>query len=71
MPAHLACSGASDSGVMPGWVLSSRMTSPDVPGLESSQRRSARLRPLQPSAWWAIRLTCVHAAAVRGLVMIL
>ena len=50
MPAHLACSGASDSGVMPGWVLSSRMTRPCVPGLLSSQRKSARLSPLQPKA---------------------
>ena len=45
--------GASDNGVMPGCVLISRMHSPSVPGRLSSQRKSQRVRPSQPSAWCA------------------
>ena len=59
MPAHLACSGTSDSGVMPGWVLISSTTRPPVPGLDrpSGSRRASA--PLQPSAWCAVSAHCL------------
>ncbi len=49
MPAWAACSGASEVGVMPGWVLVSSRISPSRPRA-SSQRKSVRLTPRQPSA---------------------
>ena len=49
MPTWAACSGLSDVGVIPGWVLVSKRIRPSMP-LVSSQRKSVRLTPLQPSA---------------------
>ena len=46
--------GDSEVGVIPGWVLVSRITSPSRPR-GSSQRKSVRLRPRQSSASCARR----------------
>src|SRR5690606_3159032 len=48
IPQWRACSGTRLSGVMPGWVLVSSRNRPSSPS-RSSQRKSDRLVPRQPS----------------------
>ena len=47
MPQCAACSGASEVGVMPGWVFTSSTIRPSTPFV-SSHRKSVRLTPLHP-----------------------
>ena len=60
IPQNLACSGASEVGVMPGCVFVSSNFKPKIPWL-SSHLKSVRVYPLQPKPLWATRAYFLHA----------